>query len=52
MYKRQDLSRLMWENQEKTIIANDYNDENVSVKVVKIIQSYMKIINKTVWMKE
>ena len=29
--------------------APDYMDENVSVKVVKIIQSYTKIINKVVW---
>lgn len=29
----------------------DYNDENVSVKVVKIIQSYTGIINKMVWRK-
>lgn len=29
----------------------DYTDENVSVKVVKIIQSYTEIVNKTVWRK-
>ena len=29
----------------------DYMDENVSVKVVKIIQSYVGIINKMVWRK-
>ena len=29
----------------------DYTDENVSVKVVKIIQSYTGIINKMVWRK-
>ncbi|WP_339060526.1 non-hydrolyzing UDP-N-acetylglucosamine 2-epimerase [Tepidibacillus marianensis] len=44
-----ELSRAMWENQERTILAPDYADENVSVKVVKIIQSYSKIINKVVW---
>lgn len=27
----------------------DYMDENISIKVVKIIQSYTKIINKVVW---
>ncbi|MEH7073654.1 non-hydrolyzing UDP-N-acetylglucosamine 2-epimerase [Neobacillus drentensis] len=47
-----DLSRMMWENEEETILANDYIDENVSVKVVKIIQSYGKIVNKVVWGKE
>jgi len=43
------LSRMMWENEEKTYVANDYMDENVSVKVVKIIQSYTEIVNKTIW---
>ena len=46
-----ELSRAMWENREKTYLANDYQDENVSVKVVKIIQSYTEIINKIVWRK-
>ena len=30
----------------------DYVDENVSIKVVKLIQSYTGIINKMVWRKE
>ncbi len=30
----------------------DYTDENVSTKVVKIIQSYTGIVNKMVWRKE
>jgi UDP-N-acetyl-L-fucosamine synthase len=46
-----ELSRAMWENGEKTVLANDYVDENVSVKVVKIIQSYAKIVNQFVWRK-
>ena len=29
----------------------DYIDENVSTKVVKIIQSYVGIVNKMVWRK-
>ena len=29
----------------------DYLDENVSVKVVKIIQSYTNIVNRMVWRK-
>lgn len=44
-----ELSRAMWENKEKTALVNDYVDENVSVKVVKIIQSYAKIVDKFVW---
>ena len=30
----------------------DYLDENVSTKVVKLIQSYTNIVNKTVWRKD
>jgi len=44
-----DLSIAMRENNEPTVLANDYKDSNVSIKVVKIIQSYTKIINKFVW---
>jgi len=29
----------------------DYIEENVSTKVVKIIQSYVGIVNKMVWRK-
>ena len=47
-----ELSRAMWENKEKTALAPDYMDVNVSVKVVKIIQSYWKIVNKFIWRKE
>lgn len=32
--------------------VQDYSDTNVSVKVVKIIQSYTNIVNKMVWRKE
>jgi UDP-N-acetylglucosamine 2-epimerase (non-hydrolysing) len=33
------------------ILPVDYQDTNVSMKVVKIIQSYTKIINKNIWRK-
>ena len=46
-----DLATAMYENGEKVVEAEDYADENVSVKVVKLIQSYTHIVNKTVWMK-
>lgn len=46
-----ELSRNMWENREKTIIANDYIDKNVSTKIIKIMQSFVKIVNKVVWEK-
>ncbi len=45
------LARSMYDNGEKTVEAEDYADENVSVKVIKIIQSYTKIVNETVWLK-
>lgn len=44
-----ELSRSIRENQGMALRATDYEDENVSVKVVKIIQSYTKIINATIW---
>ncbi|MGI5892795.1 MAG: non-hydrolyzing UDP-N-acetylglucosamine 2-epimerase [Bacillota bacterium] len=46
-----ELSRNMWENREKTVLSHDYLDNNVSVKVVKIIQSYTKIVEKVIWRK-
>lgn len=47
-----ELSRSMWENNELVLPVPDYEDTNVSVKVIKIIQSYTKIINKVIWGKE
>ncbi|WP_282938852.1 UDP-N-acetylglucosamine 2-epimerase (non-hydrolyzing) [Paenibacillus sp. RC67] len=44
-----ELSKSMWESRERTLLATDYIDDNVSAKVVKIIQSYVNIINKVVW---
>ncbi|MCL2521927.1 MAG: UDP-N-acetylglucosamine 2-epimerase (non-hydrolyzing) [Erysipelotrichales bacterium] len=41
----------MKKNKELVVLADDYHDLNVSAKVVKIIQSYTSIINKTIWMK-
>ncbi|MBR6328444.1 MAG: UDP-N-acetylglucosamine 2-epimerase (non-hydrolyzing) [Lachnospiraceae bacterium] len=45
------LAVSMYENGEKLAMPGDYIDENVSVKVVKLIQSYTHIVNKTVWLK-
>ncbi len=36
---------------EPTVLPADYSDNNVSVKVVKLIQSYTGIVNRTVWLK-
>lgn len=46
------LVRSMWDSEEKTLLANDYIDDNVSVKVIKIIQSYTEIINQVIWDKK
>lgn len=44
-----ELAVSMFENDEETVMAEDYADTNVSVKVVKIIQSYAKIVKMTTW---
>lgn len=43
------MALAMEENHEPVELAEDYHDENVSTKVVKIIQSYTDIVNRTVW---
>ncbi len=45
------LATSMYENGEKIAQPLDYTDENVSAKVVRLIQSYTHIVNKTVWLK-
>jgi UDP-N-acetylglucosamine 2-epimerase len=47
-----ELSRAMWGNEERTVLAPDYKDENVSVKVIKVIQSFGKIVGKVIWGKD
>ena len=44
-----ELAVAMQDNKEETVLPHDYVDTNVSVKVVKLIQSYTHIVNKTVW---
>ncbi|WP_320128741.1 non-hydrolyzing UDP-N-acetylglucosamine 2-epimerase [uncultured Sphaerochaeta sp.] len=46
-----EMAVSMRENQEPLEMPDDYHDTNVSVKVVKLIQSYAKIVNETVWRK-
>ena len=46
-----DLAVTMHENGDNGIPVPTYTDENVSTKVVKIIQSYTGIVNKMVWRK-
>lgn len=47
-----DMAVTMEKNGDFGSVVSDYADENVSIKVVKIIQSYTGIINKMVWRKE
>lgn len=47
-----ELAVSMRDNKEKVVMAEDYADTNVSVKVIKIIQSYTDIVNRTVWRKK
>jgi len=46
-----DLAVAMHKNGDFGVTTSDYADENVSVKVVKIIQSYTGIVNRMVWRK-
>lgn len=46
-----ELSVSMFRNGDSGVKVPDYSDENVSSKVIKLIQSYTEIVNKTVWRK-
>lgn len=46
-----ELCRSMWDSNELVLPVTDYVDTNVSVKVIKIIQSYTKIVNEVIWRK-
>ena len=46
-----DVAVELIQNHEPGIPVPDYVDENVSTKVVRIIQSYVGIVNKMVWRK-
>jgi UDP-N-acetylglucosamine 2-epimerase (non-hydrolysing) len=47
-----ELSRAMFDSNDNGELAPDYKDKNVSEKVIKIIQSYVKIIDAYVWRKQ
>lgn len=44
-----ELAVSMKKNNEEIVMAEDYADTNVSVKITKLIQSYTQIVNRTVW---
>ncbi len=46
-----DIATALHGSREADFLADDYVDTNVSEKIVKIIQSYTKIVNNTVWRK-
>ena len=46
-----DIAVELNKNNDLGIPVPDYVDENVSTKVVKIIQSYTGVVNKMVWRK-
>lgn len=47
-----DVAVEMVKNGDNGVPVPDYTDENVSDKVVKIIQSYTGVVNKMVWRKD
>jgi len=46
-----EMAISMQNNNELFVDVPDYTDENVSIKVVKVIQGYTDIINRKVWLK-
>ncbi|MBQ7867398.1 MAG: UDP-N-acetylglucosamine 2-epimerase (non-hydrolyzing) [Clostridia bacterium] len=47
-----ELAIAMQRNDEPRAMPLDYEDTNVSAKVIKLIQSYTPIVNQTVWLKQ
>ena len=47
-----DLAITMHANGDDGLTVPAYCDENVSTKVIKIIQSYVGVINKMIWRKQ
>lgn len=46
-----EMTITMFNNNEPMIDVPDYFDKNVSIKIVKLIQSYVDIVNRKVWNK-
>ena len=47
-----DVAVEMFKNEDIGIPVPNYVDENVSTKIVKLIQSYTGVVDKMVWRKE
>jgi UDP-N-acetyl-L-fucosamine synthase len=52
IFQAMELVVKMHKNKEKRTIPEDYREDNVSAKIVKIIQSYTEIINNDIWRKQ
>ena len=50
-YRQVDTAVMMNDNKDYGIPVPNYTDQNVSTKVVKIIQSYTGVVDKMVWRK-
>lgn len=50
--KSTELAISMFNNNEPMLESEAYEDTNTSIRVVKIIQSYTSIVNKTIWGKQ
>ena len=48
IFQAVEMAVTMHENKEKVFEAENYSDDNVSIKVVKIIQSYTNVVNRTI----
>ena len=46
------IARESFVNEERAPLSPDYLDRNVSLKVVRVIESYVKIINRVTWFKD
>lgn len=46
------ITRESFDDEKRPPLSLDYMDKNVSLKVVKVIESYVKIINKVTWFED
>jgi len=46
-----ELAKAIWDSGSRPIPVTDYKDTNVSIKIIKIMQSYIKIVDKVIWRK-
>ena len=51
MLQAVDLAVTMHANGDDACSVPAYTDDNVSTKVIKLIQSYVGIVNKMIWKK-